>query len=101
MSWPATCPASYSYPIIQSYGLVAVQNFIPTLVRLSVTSHVPQYPDCPLLELLLFFLELLSSIPPLSSLSVTQTQNQLTISTNTNVKKTLFFSASPPQPEGV
>jgi hypothetical protein len=36
----------------------------------------------------------------LSSCSVTHTQNQLMVSTNMKVKKTLFLRASPPQVEG-
>lgn len=45
-------------------------------------------------------LRTLSRMEFLSSRNVTQTQNQEIISTNMKVKKTRFFSISPPQPAG-
>lgn len=54
----------------------------------------PPYSTCVLL------LALLASKAALSSRSVTQTQNQLNVSTKAKAKKTRFLRASPPQVEG-
>jgi hypothetical protein len=66
--------------------------------RTRTTEFHPLNPE--FTELLLLRLAFLASTSLLSSCSVTHTQNQLMVSTNMKVKKTLFLRASPPQVDG-
>jgi hypothetical protein len=68
------------------------------MTRKRITQLQPLNPE--LTEPLLLRRAFRASTSRLSSCSVTHTQNQLMVSTNMKVKKTLFLRASPPQVEG-
>jgi len=78
-------------------NLHATQLIVWSLYRAKFPNPLPE----PLLRLLCLCRSFFSKISLCSSRNVTSAQNQPIVSTNINVKNTLFFSASPPHPEGI